>query len=40
MTDSDARKPLRLWPGVVIVVLSFISYYVPSYLAPSSSTLR
>jgi len=39
MTDSDSRKPLRLWPGVVIVVLSFISYYVPSYLAPSSMAM-
>jgi outer membrane protein assembly factor BamB len=39
MTKTDARKPLRLWPGVVIVVLSFISFYVPSYLAPASGAM-
>ena len=36
MTDSVARKPLRLWPGVVIVALQFIALYVPSYFAPAS----
>ena len=39
MTDPAPRKPLRLWPGVCIVVLQFLSLYVPSYFAPASPAM-
>ena len=39
MKDAASRKPLRLWPGAVIVVLSLISFYVPSYFAPATPAM-
>lgn len=39
MTDPDRRKPLRLWPGVAIVVLQFLALYVPSYVDPASPAM-
>jgi outer membrane protein assembly factor BamB len=36
--ESDAaRKPLRLWPGVVIVVLQWLSWLVVPRLAPEAA---
>ena len=39
MTSPAPQKPLRLWPGVVIVVLQFISLYAPGYLAPGTMVM-
>ena len=36
MTDTGTRRPLRLWPGVAIVVLQLIALYVPGYFAPAT----
>jgi len=36
MTESANRQPLRLWPGVVIVVLQLAFLHVPGYIAPAS----
>lgn len=39
MSASAAERPLRLWPGVVIVVLQFLALYVPGYFAPASPAM-
>ena len=39
MTDSATRRPLRLWPGVVIVALQLIALHVPGYFAPGSPVM-
>lgn len=39
MHDPSSRKPLRLWPGAVIVVLQLVTLHVPGYLAPASTTM-
>ncbi len=39
MKDNAARKPLRLWPGVVIVALQLFALYVPGYFAPASPAM-
>ena len=39
LTSPAPQKPLRLWPGVVIVVLQFISLYAPGYLAPGTMVM-
>jgi len=36
---SAPRKPLRLWPGVVIVALQLIALYVPGYFAPATPAM-
>ena len=39
MMDSNAQKPLRLWPGVVIVALQLIFLHVPGWFAPASAVM-
>ena len=39
MASSAPQKPLRLWPGVVIVILQLISLYAPGYLAPGTMVM-
>ena len=39
LTSPAPQNPLRLWPGVVIVVLQFISLYAPGYLAPGTMVM-
>ena len=39
MTSPAPTKPLRLWPGVVIVILQFIFLYVPAYFAPATPAM-
>lgn len=36
MTEPAQRKPLRLWPGVVIVLLQLLAAYVPRQFAVGS----
>jgi len=39
MTDSTVQKPLRLRPGVVIVVLQLLTFYLPGKIAPISAVM-
>ena len=39
MASSAPQKPLRLWPGVVIVILQLISLYAPGYFAPGTMVM-
>ncbi len=39
MTEPSPSRPLRLWPGVAIVALQLIAFYVPGYLAPASPAM-
>jgi hypothetical protein len=36
LTSPDPKKPLRLWPGVAIVILQLFFLYVPSHFAPAT----
>ncbi len=36
MTSPATNRPLRLWPGVILVVLQLVSFHVPGWIAPAS----
>src|SRR5579863_10541577 len=37
--NSPVRKPLRLWPGVVIVILQLLLRFVTPVVAPDDTSL-
>ena len=39
MIDSGDRRPLRIWPGAVIVTLQLAALHVPAWLAPASTAM-
>ena len=34
--DEPTRKPLRLWPGVVIVVVQWLAWFVLPVVVPEA----